>query len=49
VIESKNGVHVAPISLHPSEDEVLFRSDARFRVLQIREEGGRTTIYMEEV
>lgn len=49
VIESKTGVHVKAISLHPSEDEVLFRSDARFRVLEVTDAGGRVTIRMEEV
>jgi SPP1 gp7 family putative phage head morphogenesis protein len=49
VIESRTGVHVAPISLHHGEDEVLFRSDARFRVLEVSEAGGRVTIHLEEV
>jgi SPP1 gp7 family putative phage head morphogenesis protein len=49
VIESKNGVHVAPISLHAGEDEVLFRSDAKFRVLEVTESSGRATIRLEEV
>lgn len=49
VIESKTGVHVKAISLHPSEDEVLFPSNARFRVLEVTESGGRVTIRLEEV
>lgn len=49
VIESKTGVHVKAISLHQSEDEVLFRSDARFRVNGIDDSGGVVTIKLEEV
>lgn len=49
VIESKTGVHVKAISLHPGEDEVLFRSEAKFRVLRVDEGSSLVTIYMEEV
>lgn len=49
VIDSKTGVHVKPISLHPGEDEVLFRSDAKFRVTQIDEGSSMVTIHLQEV
>lgn len=49
VIDSKTGVHVKPISLHPGEDEVLFRSDAKFKVTKIDEGTSLVTIYLEEV
>lgn len=49
VIESKTGVHVKPISLHPGEDEVLFRSDAKFKVVKIDEGSSMVTIHLDEV
>jgi len=49
VIESKTGVHVKAISLHPGEDEVLFGSGAKFRVNRVDEGSSLVTIYLEEV
>lgn len=49
VIQSKTGVHVKPISLHPGEDEVLFGSGAKFRVTEIIEGSSLVTIHMTEV
>lgn len=49
--EGKTGVWVKPISLHPSENEVLFGTDAKFLVTQISKKGGGegADIYLTEV
>ena len=47
-ITGKTGRWVKPISLHPSEDEVLFKAGSRFKVLDIQE-GYQTHIYLLEL
>ena len=50
VIHSKNGRYVAPNSSSPGELEVLFKSGAKFRVLDRKDaEEGRVEITMEEI
>jgi SPP1 gp7 family putative phage head morphogenesis protein len=47
--QGKTGVYVRPISHHPSENEVLFGTEARFLVNKIEERGTTTHIYFTEV
>lgn len=49
VIISRNGKYVAPISDHPKEQEVLFKSGARFKVLAIEKKDAVTQYIMQEV
>ena len=48
VIHSRHGKDVQPYSQHPSEKEVLFTADTRFRVLGVERRGDDTHIEMEE-
>lgn len=47
--KGKTGVYVRPISLHPSENEVLFGTEARFLVTNIDTSTSYTHIYLTEV
>lgn len=48
-IQSRAGVHVKPISLHPSENEVLLKGNTRFQVTKVEQTGGIWHVYMEEI
>jgi hypothetical protein len=47
-IKGKRGVDVKPISLHPSENEILFKAGTKFFVDEIRNEAGKTIIHLTE-
>ena len=49
VIQSRRGKDVQPYSQVPSEAEVLFAADTRFRVREVRVEGETTHIELEEI
>jgi SPP1 gp7 family putative phage head morphogenesis protein len=48
-IESRAGVHVKAISLHPGENEVLLKAGIRLQVTKVEEISGTWHVYMEEV
>lgn len=48
-IESRTGVYVRPISLHPGENEVLLKHGARFTVSKVEQTGAQWHIYLEEI
>lgn len=48
-IDAKHGVYVRPLSLHPGENEVLLRHQARFNVRDVKQEGGTWHLYLSEV
>ena len=48
-IRSRHGKDVQPFSQVPSEKEVLFTADTRFRVLGVEQRGRETHIEMEEI
>lgn len=48
-IESRSGVYVRGISLHPGENEVLIRAGVRLQVTKLEQVGGTWHVYMEEV
>ena len=48
-IQSRSGVWVRPISLVAPENEVLLRHGTRFNVADVKQEGGRYHVYLEEV
>lgn len=48
-IQARNGVWVRPISLHERENEVLLAHGSRFNVTDVKKEGSRYHVYLEEV
>ena len=49
VIQSRHGKDIKSFSQIPSEAEVLFAADTRFRVREVRVEGETTHIELEEI
>ena len=49
VIRSRRGKRINGLSHKPTEREVLFRPGTRFSVIDMKEQGGRITITMEEI
>lgn len=49
VVTSKTGKSVKQTSARPKEDEVLFPSKTKFKVLKVDNESGTTLIYLEEI
>lgn len=48
-IRSESGRDISSYSLHPGQQEILFRRGSQFRVVDFREENGRYFVALEEV
>jgi hypothetical protein len=49
VIQSKHGKPVSQFARDLTEDEVLFKSGSRFRVVKVDDAGDALTIFLDEV
>jgi SPP1 gp7 family putative phage head morphogenesis protein len=49
IIKSKSGKLIAEISGHKTEQEVLFKSGTKFKVIDVTQEGGKTIIEMNQL